>query len=200
MNEEPTVFVVDDDPAVLGSVAKLLRIIFSRVEAYASAADFLAAYDVSRPGCLVLDVAMPGMSGLELHKKLAERDIEIPVVFITGHGNVQMAVEAMKSGAVNFLEKPFREQELWSSVRLALETDRQNRRRRARKTEIRKRMETLSVGEREVLQRILTGKTNREVAAELELSVRTVEDRRGRVMRKLEAGSLVELVQMVMEE
>lgn len=200
MSEEPTVFVVDDDPAVLGSVAKLLRIIFPQVEAYSSAADFLAAYDGTRPGCVVLDVAMPGMSGLELQKKLAERDINIPVVFITGHGNVQMAVGAMKSGAINFLEKPFREQELWSSVRLALETDRQNRRRRARKTEVRKRMETLSVGEREVLQRILAGKTNREIAAELELSVRTVEDRRGRLMRKLEAGSVVELVQLVMEE
>ena len=199
MSEDPTVFVVDDDPAVLGSVTKLLKIIFSRVEAYASAAAFLAAYDPSRPGCLVLDVAMPGMSGLELQRKLTEREIDLPVVFITGHGNVQMAVDAMRQGAINFLEKPFREQELWDSVRKALETDRQKRRRRARTERIRQRMATLSPGERDVLQRILTGKTNRQIATELNLSVRTIEDRRGRLMKKLDASSLVELVQMALD-
>jgi len=199
VSEDPTVFVVDDDPAVLGSVTKLLKIIFSRVEAYASAAAFLAAYDPSRPGCLVLDVAMPGMSGLELQRKLTEREIDLPVVFITGHGNVQMAVDAMRQGAINFLEKPFREQELWDSVRKALETDRQKRRRRARTERIRQRMATLSPGERDVLQRILTGKTNRQIATELNLSVRTIEDRRGRLMKKLDASSLVELVQMALD-
>jgi FixJ family two-component response regulator len=199
VSEEPTVFVVDDDLAVLGSVTKLLKIIFSRVEGYPSASEFLAAYYASRPGCLVLDVAMPGMSGLELQKKLAESQIELPVIFITGHGNVQMAVGAMQDGAINFLEKPFREQELWDSVRRALEIDRQNRRRRARTARIKSRMATLSTGERAVLDRILDGKSNRQIAAELNLSVRTVEDRRARLMKKLEVGSLVELVQTAMD-
>ena len=198
MSEEPTVFVVDDDLAVLGSVAKLLKIIFSRVEAYSSAGEFLAAYDGSRPGCLVLDVAMPGMSGLDLQRRLAEQNIELPVVFVTGHANVQMAVGAMQNGAVNFLEKPFREQELWDSVRRALQIDRQNRRRRAREAQVQQRMATLSNGEREVLRQILAGKSNKQIAAHLDLSVRTVEDRRGRLMKKLDAGSVVQLVQMTM--
>lgn len=198
MSEEPTVFVVDDDLAALGSVAKLLKIIFPRVEAYASAGEFLAAYDGARPGCLVLDVAMPGMSGLDLQRKLADEKIELPVVFVTGHGNVQMAVSAMQHGAVNFLEKPFREQELWDSVRKALELDRKNRRRLAREAQVEQRMATLSQGEREVLRKILAGNSNKQMAADLKLSVRTVEDRRARLMKKLGAGSVVELVRIAM--
>ena len=199
MSEEPTVFLVDDDPAVLSSVAKLLQAIFPRVETYGSASELLAALDGSRPGCLVLDVAMPGMSGLELQKKLAEQGVDLPVIFLTGHSSVQMAVSAMQHGAINFLEKPFREQELWDSVRKALETDRRNRRRRARRDQIHQSMAALSAGEREVLQRILAGKSNKEIAADLDLSVRTVEDRRARLMKKLDVGSLVDLVRMAMD-
>jgi len=196
MNSEPTVFIVDDDTAVLHSLTALVKVIFPRVEAYASAAEFLAVYDPERPGCLVLDVAMPGMSGLELQRKLEQEKIEIPVIFITGHGNVRMAVGAMRAGAVNFLEKPFQEQELWDSIRKALEVDGVNRRRRARRACIEKHLAALSPGEREVLDLILAGKFNKEIAAELGLSIRTVEDRRARLMKKMQAQSVAELVQL----
>ena len=128
MNDEATVFLVDDDPAALRALATLVKVVFPRVATFSSAAEFLAAYH-HQPGCLVLDVAMPGMSGLELHRKLIHDKIALPVVFVTGHGNVPMAVEAMQMGAVNFLEKPVQEQELWDSIRQALELDAQNRRR-----------------------------------------------------------------------
>ena len=127
--EESTVFLVDDDPAVLRSLTALVEVVFPKVRAYASAADFLAAYQPSSPGCLVLDVAMPVLNGLELQRKLVQDKVDLPIVFVTGHGNVQMAVSAMQAGAVNFLEKPFHEQELWDSIRRALELDAHNRRR-----------------------------------------------------------------------
>ena len=198
MNNEATVFLVDDDPAVLRSLTALVKVVFLRVEAFASAAEFLEAYHPDRPGCLVLDVAMPGMNGLELHRKLSEEKIELPVVFITGHGNVQMAVGAMQAGAVNFLEKPFHEQELWDSIRKALDVDQQNRRRKQRRSDVEQRLAQLTAGEREVLDMILDGKFNKEIAAELQLSVRTVEDRRSKLMQKMQAGSVAELVQLAM--
>ena len=198
LGHEPTVFLVDDDPAVLRSLTALVKVVFPRAEAYGSATEFLAAYHPGRPGCLVLDVAMPGMNGLELQRKLAEEKVDLPVVFITGHGNVQMAVGAMQAGAVNFLEKPFREQELWDSVRRALDLDVQNRRRKARRNRVEKRIARLTPGEREVLDLILEGKLNKEIASELGLSIRTVEDRRARLMKKMEAKSVAELVQLAM--
>ena len=198
MNGEPTVFLVDDDPAVLQSLTALVKVVFPRVEAYGSAAEFLDAYLPGRPGCLVLDVAMPGMSGLELHRKLIEDRTELPVVFITGHGNVQMAVGAMQAGAVNFLEKPFREQELWDSIRRGLELDERNRRRKARRCQAEERIARLAPGEREVLDLILEGRLNKEIAAKLGLSIRTVEDRRARLMKKTQVNSVAELVQLAM--
>ena len=198
MNDEPTVFVVDDDPDVLRSLTALIKVLFPRVEAYSSAAEFLAAYQPGEPGCLVLDVAMPRMSGLELHRKLIEDKAELPVVFVTGHGNVQMAVGAMQAGAVDFLEKPFREQELWDSIRRALELDERNRRRKARRSQAEERIARLTPAEREVLDLILEGKLNKEIAAELGLSVRTVEDRRARLMKKTRASSVAGLVQLAM--
>ena len=198
MNDEPTVYLVDDDQAVLRSLSTLVKVVFPRVEAYSSATDFLAAYQPDQPGCLILDVAMPGMNGLELHRKLMAEKAELPVVFITGHGNVQMAVGAMQAGAINFLEKPFHEQELWDSIRKALEVDRQNRRRKARRAQIEQRFSQLSPGEREVLTRILDGKSNKDIADGLGLSIRTIEDRRGRLMKKMKAGSIAELVRMAM--
>jgi two-component system response regulator FixJ len=194
--DEPTVFVVDDDPAVLRSLSALVRVVFPRVEVFSSASEFLAGYNPERPGCLVLDVAMPDMSGLDLQRKLTEEKIDLPIVFITAHGNVQMAVGAMRAGAVNFLEKPFHEQELWDSIRNALELDGQNRRRQARRRQIEERLNQLSPGEREVLDLILEGKYNKEIAAQLNLSVRTIEDRRAKLMRKMGAGSVAELVQL----
>jgi two-component system response regulator FixJ len=198
VNDEPTVFLVDDDPAVVDSLTALVKVVFPRVEAFTSAAEFLAAYHCDRPGCLVLDVAMPGMSGLELHRKLIEEKADLPVVYITGHGNVQMAVGAMQAGAVNFLEKPFREQELWDSIRKALELDERNRRRKARRYQAERRMAQLTPGERRVLDLILEGRLNKEIAAELGLSVRTIEDRRARLMKKMRVNSVAELVQLAM--
>jgi two-component system response regulator FixJ len=198
VNDEPTVFVVDDDPAVLRSMTALVQVVFPRAEGYCSAAEFLAAYRPGRPGCLVLDVAMPRMSGLELHRKLIEDRIDLPVVFVTGHANVQMAVGAMQAGAVNFLEKPFREQDLWDSIRRALELDERNRRRKARRCRAQERIAQLTPGEREVLDLILEGKLNKEIAAQLGLSIRTVEDRRARLMKKTEANSVAELVQLAL--
>jgi two-component system, LuxR family, response regulator FixJ len=196
-NNEATVFLVDDDPTALRSLATLVKVVFPRVESFSSAAQFLAAYQ-NQPGCLVLDVAMPGMSGLELHRKLIQDKIALPVVFVTGHGNVPMAVEAMQMGAVNFLEKPVQEQELWDSIRKAMELDSQNRRRRARRQRAEERLTKLTPGEREVLNLILEGKMNKEIATSLGLSTRTVEDRRAKLMKKMGAKSLAELVQLVL--
>jgi len=198
MNEEMTVFLVDDDHAVLRSLTALVKVVFPRVEAYASAAEFLEAYRPGTAGCLVLDVAMPGMNGLELQRRLLDEKIELPIVFITGHGNVQMAVGAMQSGAVNFLEKPFHEQELWDSIRRALELDEKRRRRGQRRTQVEQRFTRLNQGERQVLDLIMDGRYNKEIAAELDLSVRTIEDRRSRLMQKMEANSVAELVQLAM--
>ncbi len=198
MNDESTVFLVDDDPAVLRSLTALVKVVFPRVEAYRSAAEFLDTYNSNQSGCLVLDVAMPGMNGLELQRKLSQDKIDLPVVFITGHGNVQMAVGAMQAGAINFLEKPFREQELWDSIRKAFELDHQNRRRKARRAKIQARMAQLTDGERAVFNLIVEGKYNKEIADTLGLSVRTIEDRRARLMKKMEAGSVAELVQLAM--
>jgi RNA polymerase sigma factor (sigma-70 family) len=187
---------VDDDPAVLRSLAELLRVLFPRVETFASAAEFLAAYDPKRPGCLVLDIAMPGMSGLDLQRKLIEDKIDLPVVFITGQGSVQMAVGAMQAGAVNFLEKPFHEQELSDSITAALEIDARNRSRKARRQKLRDRLSHLNEGEHAVLDLILDGKLNKEIAETLGISVRTVEDRRSRLMKKMGAKSVAELVRL----
>jgi two-component system, LuxR family, response regulator FixJ len=198
LNEEATVFLVDDDSAALRAMLTTVKVVFPRVEAYSSAAQFLAAYHSDRPGCLVLDVAMPGMSGLELHRKLLREKVMLPVVFVTGYGNVPMAVEAMQLGAVNFLEKPVQEQQLWESIRKALDLDAQNRRRMARRQLAEERMARLTHGEREVLNLILEGKMNKEIAAELGLSTRTIEDRRAKLMRKMDAQCVAELVQLVM--
>ncbi len=197
MSNEATVFLVDDDAAALRALATLIKVVFPRVEAFASAVEFLAAYR-QQPGCLVLDVAMPGMSGLELHRKLIQDKVALPVVFVTGHANVPMAVEAMQMGAVNFLQKPVQEQELWNSIRRAIELDTQNRRRLARRQYAEDRLARLTAGEREVLNLILEGKMNKEIAVELGLSTRTVEDRRAKLMKKMGAGSLAELIQLVM--
>ncbi len=196
MSDEATVYVVDDDPAVLRSLVALVGAVYPNVEAFRSAAEFLGAFDAARPGCLVLDVAMPGMNGLELQRRLIREKIDLPVVFITGRANVQMAVGAMQAGAINFLEKPFDDQELWDSIRHALEEDRRNRSRNARRQSVQKRMARLSGGEREVLELILEGKFNKEIAVCLDLSVRTIEDRRSRLMQKMEANSVAELVQL----
>jgi two-component system, LuxR family, response regulator FixJ len=198
LTDEATIFLVDDNPATLRALLTTVKVVFPHVEAYSSAVEFLANYRGHRPGCLVLDVALRGMSGLELQRRLIHDKITLPVIFVTSHGNVSMAVEAMQMGAVNFLEKPVQEQQLWDSIRKALDLDAQSRRRAARRKQVEERLARLTPGEREVLDLILEGRLNKEIAAELHLSTRTIEDRRAKLMKKMDARSLAELVQLVM--
>jgi FixJ family two-component response regulator len=194
---DPKVFIVDDDAAVRRSIRMLIRTIGIEAEAFASAKDFLDAYDSKQPGCLVLDVRMPGMSGLELQEKLRDLNANLPIIFVTAHGDVPMAVNAMRSGAVDFIQKPFRDQELIDRVQQALEQDARSRAAMAGKEEIQRRVSTLTPREREVMDMVVAGKANKVIAANLGLSERTVEIHRSRVMKKMEAESLPQLVQMM---
>ncbi len=198
MDNEPTVFIVDDDPAVREALMMSVRSMDLRAEAYASAQEFLDAYDRPRPGCLVLDVRMPGISGLELLGRLMREETHPPVILISGYGDVPMVVQAMKLGARDFLEKPCRDQQLWEAVQEALNWDKENRKHRVRRVGIQQRIAQLTTGEHEVLKRLVEGKPNRVIAAELGLSVRTIEVRRAKVMRKMKAESLAELVRMAL--
>jgi FixJ family two-component response regulator len=200
MKEKPaTVFVVDDDDAVRTSLRLLLKSVGLPVETYGSAQEFLDAFDADRAGCLVLDIRMPGMSGLELQQKLNEIHAIVPIVFITGHGDVPMAVEAMQHGAVDFIQKPFRDQDLIDRINQALERDRENRAGLKERDAIRRRMEQLTPREREVLDLVTQGKANKVIAGDLNVSQRTVEIHRARVMEKMGASSLAHLVRMVIE-
>lgn len=191
----PTVFIVDDDPAVRDAVSLLLKTDGLAVATFASATAFLESTAVQRPGCLVLDVRMPGMSGLDLQKQLRARGCHTPILFMTGHGDVPMAIRAMKGGAFDFLEKPFQGETLVARVREALALDARQRRRQARRAEARARLALLSPREREVLDRVAAGQYNKVIAAELGISLSTVEIHRKRVMEKLEAESLSDLIQ-----
>jgi two-component system, LuxR family, response regulator FixJ len=198
-NARATIFVVDDDLAVRDSLKLLLRSVGQAVETYGSAQEFLDAYSEDRAGCLVLDIRMPGMSGLELQQKLNEKHSILPIIFITGHGDVPMAVEAMQAGAVDFIQKPFRDQDLIDRINQALEKDNSNRAALGERNDIRKRLETLTPREREVLDLVVHGKANKVIAGDLKLSQRTVEIHRARVMEKMQASSLAHLVRMVLE-
>ena len=195
----PTVFVVDDDESVRGSLRFLLRSAGLESRAFGSAQEFLAAYDAAQPGCLVLDVRMPGMSGLELQQELNLRGAVLPVIFITGHGDIPMAVEAMQHGAHDFLQKPFRDEDLIERVRRALAKDAKARAALEEHKAIRGRLDSLTPREREVLVLMARGKPNKIMAHELGVSQRTVEIHRARVMEKSGASSLAELVRMVMD-
>jgi FixJ family two-component response regulator len=198
-NARPTIFVVDDDTAVRDALKLLLRSVGQAVETFGSAQEFLDAYGEDRPGCLVLDIRMPGMSGLELQQKLNEKHSILPIIFITGHGDVPMAVEAMQAGAVDFIQKPFRDQDLIDRINQALEKDSSNRAALGERNDIRRRLETLTPREREVLDLVVHGKANKVIAGDLKLSQRTVEIHRARVMEKMQASSLAHLVRMVLE-
>jgi two-component system response regulator FixJ len=199
MKELPqTVFVVDDDDAVRNSLRLLLKSAGFSTEVAASAQEFLSTYDAAQPGCLLLDVHMPGMTGLEMQHQLNVRGAAIPVIFITGHGDIPMAVEAMQHGAFDFLQKPFRDQELLDRVQRALTRDTEYRARLRQTEKIRDRLASLSPREREVLDLVTQGKANKMVAGDLGVSQRTVEIHRAHVMQKMEAGSLAELVRMMM--
>jgi FixJ family two-component response regulator len=196
-NDEPLVYLVDDDDAVRDSMGLLLRSVGLDCEVYASALEFLEAYDAGRHSCLVADVRMPGLSGLELQQRLIEQHASIPIVFITGHGDVPMAVNAMKSGASDFIQKPFRDQDLLDRINKALSQDREQRARRTQQQEIRKRLALLTARETEVMQRVVRGQANKVIAMDLGVSQRTVELHRARVMHKLKMRSLAELVSAV---
>lgn len=195
----PVVFVVDDDAAVRDSLRLLLRSIGHAVEVYGSGAEFLDAYRDDKPGCLLLDIRMPGMSGLELQERLNEKHSILPIIFITGHGDVPMAVEAMQAGAVDFIQKPFRDQDLIDRIKQALERDAANRAVLSERNAIRLRCEGLTGREREVMDLVVRGCANKVIAGDLKLSQRTVEIHRARVMEKMEATSLAHLVRMVLE-
>ena len=200
MNQRPaTVFIVDDDDAVRSSLRLLLKSVGLQATAFPSARDYLAAWDPDQPGCLVLDVRMPGMSGLELQEELNRRGAIVPVIFITGHGDIPMAVEAMQHGAFDFLQKPFRDQDLIDRIQKATERDAANRLQLREKELIRARFESLTPREREVLTLVTSGKANKVMAGDLGVSQRTVEIHRARVMEKMHAASLAQLVRMVMD-
>jgi two-component system, LuxR family, response regulator FixJ len=198
-NLRPSVFIVDDDTAVRDALKFLLRSVGHPVETFASAQDFLDAYRDDRPGCLVLDIRMPGMSGLELQEKLVERRSILPIIFITGHGDVPMAVEAMQAGAMDFIQKPFRDQDLIDRINQALDKDAAMRRSIKELNSIRERLKSLTPREREVMDLVVHGKANKVIAGDLDLSQRTVEIHRARVMEKMQASSLAHLVRMVIE-
>lgn len=196
---EPTVFVVDDDPAALESVCALAESMGVHAEAFDSAEDFLGAYDPARPGCLVTDQRMPGMTGLELQRRLADRAAALPVIVITAYADVKLAVEAMQQGAVTLFEKPCRNEELWNRIREALDQSVRQHEADGRFREVRRRFAQLSPQERDVLKRVVEGKLNKVVARELGISVRTVELRRHHLLKKMQADSVPELVRMIVE-
>ncbi|MEQ6342008.1 MAG: response regulator FixJ [Gammaproteobacteria bacterium] len=198
MNHESTVFVVDDDPAMRNSLCWLVESIGLHVETYPSAADFLANYHPARPGCLVADVRMPGMSGLELQEKLATNRIPIPIIIITGHGDVAMAVRAMKIGAVDFIEKPFNDQLLLDRIQQALGKDEEARLSNIEREIVTARIALLTPREREVMEHVVAGQLNKQIAADLNISIKTVEVHRAKIMEKMQASTLSKLVEMVL--
>ena len=193
---DAVVFVVDDDAAVRCSLENLIRSVGLRAETFASAQECLRSIRPDVPACLVLDVRLPDLSGLDLQKRMAEADMEIPIIFITGHGDIPMTVQAMKAGAVGFLTKPFREQELLDAIQQALERDRTVRAQRGEIEELRSRLDSLTPREQQVMGLVVAGLLNKQIAAELGTSETTVKIQRHQVMEKMGAGSLAELARM----
>lgn len=193
-----TVYVVDDDQAMRTSMRWLIESVGVKVECYDSADAFLRAYYPGRASCLLLDVRMPGMSGLELQEYLNSREIRLPIIIITGHGDVPMAVRAMKAGAIDFIEKPFNDESLLDAIRSALTVSERERNLQAEQAGIAARLETLTPREYEVMTMVTNGLSNKEVAKRLGVSAKTVEAHRARVMEKMQAGSLAKLVRMVL--
>jgi RNA polymerase sigma factor (sigma-70 family) len=192
--EQPVVYIIDDDPSMRESLQSLFRSVGHSVRAFASTQEFLLSERSDEPGCLVLDVRLPGRSGLEFQAELTRSGAELPIVFITGHGDVPMSVTAMKAGALEFLTKPFRDQELLDAVHRGIEIDRGNKSEAAITAELQQRLDSLTPREREVMALVAAGKLNKQIAAELDISEITVKVHRAQAMRKMEAKSLPDLV------
>ena len=193
---EAVIAIVDDDPSVRRGLERLIRSAGWKAEAFASAQEFLARPRSEAPSCLVLDLQLPGLSGLDLQKRMAEAGLETPIVFLTGHGNIPASVQAMKAGAVEFLTKPVEEQDLLKAIQEAVERDRCTRQKHADLSELRERYESLTAREQEVMQQVVSGLLNKQIAAELKITEDTVKFHRGHIMRKMRADSLADLVRM----
>jgi FixJ family two-component response regulator len=197
MTAASLVFVIDDDPSVRSSLKFLLSTVGLQAETFESADSFLRRKSADIPSCLVLDVRLPGLSGLDFQRELATRNICIPIVFLTGHGDIPMSVRAMKAGAVEFLTKPFRDQDLLDAVRVALDRDRARRKQDKEVTGLRQRFDSLTSREQEVASMVVAGMLNKQIAAELGTAESTVKVQRSRAMEKMQAASLAELIKMI---
>jgi RNA polymerase sigma factor (sigma-70 family) len=193
-----TIFVVDDDEAIRDSLAVLLKTVDLNATTFSSGDEFIEAYDPGWEGCILLDIRMPGTSGMEVQKRLAESGCSIPIIFITGHGDIPMAVEAMHGGAFDFIQKPFRDQDLLDRIDQALTTSNEQEQQAARKKTVQNQLQTLTPREQEVMQLVVHGSANKVIAMDLGVSQRTVEIHRARVMEKMQARSLAELVRMAL--